>query len=418
MDIFIPDDEGGCKILNKCLIGENYCIECEESELLCKKCNGDYYPDEIGGCSYANNCEISFKGNCLQCKENYILIGGGDNPGIKICKSLNMEDLLNCVKYNLNNGSCLECKQGYYLNSGDHKCNSIENCYESSFDVCTKCNNGYILNKKENKCIQQTENFQHCKQTVDGKTCDICDDDYYFDKEDSCVNTNNCEKRENSEKCQKCESGYYLTEDEKSCVNTENCKNGNQLIGICYLCNNNYYLDFKDGKCKSNQEDNSFKYCKMVENNECLECIDEYFLGEDNKCSNSKNCSESDNGVCINCIDNYFLTNDNECTNVEHCIRSNGDRCEECEENYYFSFLDNKFLIAEGKFENCKFSVNNCLICKDNYYLNQSDYFCYNNIEDNNFYKCILTNTNGDTCIVCAQGYNYNSESHKCIKIG
>ena len=34
-----------------------------------------YYPDENGGCSYTKNCEVSYKGNCIKCKEDFILIG-------------------------------------------------------------------------------------------------------------------------------------------------------------------------------------------------------------------------------------------------------------------------------------------------------------------------------------------------------
>ena len=51
-----------------------------------------------------------------------------------------------------------------------------------------------------------------------------------------------------------------------------NCLYGDKDIWICKTCKNNYYLDYKDGKCKSNQEDNNFKYCSIVDNNICLGC--------------------------------------------------------------------------------------------------------------------------------------------------
>ena len=71
-----------------------------------------------------------------------------------------------------------------------------------------------------------------------------------------------------------------------------------------------------DGKCKSNQENNNFKNCKTVDGI-CIECIEEYYLGEDNKCSKSKNCAEINNGICIQCIDNYHLGLDNLCSEFE-----------------------------------------------------------------------------------------------------
>ena len=51
-------------------------------------------------------------------------------------------------------------------------------------------------------------------------------------------------------------------------------------------------------KCKSNQEDNEFKYCKEA-NEVCAERLDDYYLGDDYKYSTVQNCSESYNGTCI-----------------------------------------------------------------------------------------------------------------------
>ena len=77
-------------------------------------------------------------------------------------------------------------------------------------------------------------------------------------------------------------------------------------MGVCNLCIDDYYLDYKDGKCKSIKESDEFKYCIKVENGICIQCIfPNYYLGEDNKCSNTQNCQESNKG--INCKDNYYL---------------------------------------------------------------------------------------------------------------
>ena len=76
---------------------------------------------------------------------------------------------------------------------------------------------------------------------------------------------------------------------------------------MCNSCIDNYYIDNNDGKCKSNQEENDFKYCTIADNNICLNFTFGYELGKDNKCSNTKYCAESSNGICISCIDNYYL---------------------------------------------------------------------------------------------------------------
>ena len=108
---------------------------------------------------------ITYKGNCLKCKNDYILIGAINNlnEGIAICKSKYFDDLKNCEKINLENGLCKECKEGYYLSNGDNKCTSIEKCFESSFNICKKCDKGFYLIKKENKCKEQIDIFDHCQ---------------------------------------------------------------------------------------------------------------------------------------------------------------------------------------------------------------------------------------------------------------
>ena len=49
-----------------------------------------------------------------------------------------------------------------------------------------------------------------------------------------------------------------LLDMEQSVPPEENCYNGDKDLGICIECKDNYYLDFNDGKCKSNQENNEF----------------------------------------------------------------------------------------------------------------------------------------------------------------
>ena len=270
-NIYVPDKNGGCEKVKEYHFGKNHCNECNDSWNLCKTCIDGYFPDGNGGCSYSDNCEISFEGNYLQCKDNYILIGLNNTfyEGIKICKSLFEGDLKNCKIINTERGYCEECKEGYFLNSGDKKCINIENCKESDFDICIQCNDGYYLDKKENKCKLQNEIFGRCIQTLDGKTCDICEEDFYFDEDNKCNAVNYCSKSISIYRCEKCISGYYLTGYGTVCTPEENCYIGDKDLGICIECKDNYYLDFNDGKCKPNQENNEFKYCSQVDEGKC-----------------------------------------------------------------------------------------------------------------------------------------------------
>ena len=136
-DIYIPDEKGGCKLARKCTPGNNYCIDCEGEGKLCKKCEEGYFPDGNGGCSYTSNCDVSLQGECLTCNDNFILVGQqfGIIRELKICKSLNSENLKNCKRINMIKGICQECEEGFYKNYGDNKCIKSPNCYESVFII-------------------------------------------------------------------------------------------------------------------------------------------------------------------------------------------------------------------------------------------------------------------------------------------
>ena len=255
-DIYIPDEFGGCEYSHKCILGVNNCLECNDSGNLCLKCIEGYFPDENGGCSYTDNCEISYKGKCLKCKENFVLIGEerkhDKEKEIKFCKSLLFGDLKNCEKIDLSSGLCEKCKEGYFLTSEEKKCILEENCSESIFDICVKCDNYYYLDKKEGKCIKQKDQFENCKETVDGKTCEVCDDGFYFDEDKNCIEVNFCLKGMNGFICIECLPGYYLNNyiNNYFCTKTDNCFYGDKDIGICTECSDGFYLDYTDRICK------------------------------------------------------------------------------------------------------------------------------------------------------------------------
>ena len=415
-DIYIPDNNGGCKNAKKCLSQNNHCIECNEFGDLCKTCELSYYPDENGGCSLTKNCEVSYNGNCLKCKDDYILIGQEYYEGIKVCKSKNSPDFKNCNETDLSTGFCLQCEEGFHLGEEDFICTHIQNCSKSIFGICTKCFTGYYLDKKNNECIFQNKTLINCKLTIDNITCDICEDGFYLEENGNCININYCLK--GGSRCTKCFDGYYLTETNDSCTLTQNCYYGDKALGVCLQCNIGYYFDYKDGQCKSNEKDDNFKYCKEANGN-CYLCLYGYELGKDNKCSTSKFCEEAENGKCILCKDNYYLGLDNKCTNVEHCIYSNNYQCIKCEEGYYYNKNTEKCIIAEKDFSKCRIGYGDeyCTACKDEYYLNQTDHNCYDNNIKNKFYKCAFLDSNSEFCEYCIDGYYLGEKDKKCTKI-
>ena len=423
-DIYTPDKNGGCEGAKKCSVGRNYCQECQKDSVLCEICEEGYFPDENGGCSYTNNCEISERGECIKCKDDYILVGENTYlyEGFILCKSIYSPDFKNCEYINMRKGICSKCKEGFYLNKIDNRCIETENCLESSFGKCLECTYGYYLDKIDNKCKKQTEKFLNCMQTIDGKSCDKCNEGFYFDEEGNCIEINYCSKLGNSGECEKCISGYYLSSSyyKPGCSKDKNCYEADKDSGLCLQCKENYYIDYKDGRCKSNLDNNEFKYCKYSRDL-CKECINNYYLGEDSKCSNTKGCQESENGICKICSEGYYLGRDNKCSLIEKCIYSiNEYNCMECEDEYYYNENNKTCLLAENNFANCKIKIrgdDNCSLCKNNFYLNRSNYLCYNNEKFGNFYKCSYVDKSGNTCLSCVDNYYYSYKYHICSGI-
>lgn len=408
----IPDNNGGCKYSKICHPGINYCKECDSNEKLCVSCDDNSHPDEIGGCTMAENCKASYKGKCLECKENFILIGRENE--FKICKSLFSDDFINCEKINRENGECQTCKEGYYLNSGDHKCIKIENCFESIFGNCILCNPEYYYDKKNDLCKRKNNTLLLCRQTIDEEKCDICDEGRYFDEEGICTFGKYCSKSLKGY-CEKCIEGYYLANN-KFCSFSKNCEKADNDIGICIECEKGFYLDMNDYKCKSNEGNNILKYCKKALNNLCIKCENNYYISNDKKCSNTRNCEESENGICKLCTNDYHLGLDNNCINIEHCIYSENNECVQCENNYFYNKLGKNCSLSYGILENCKISNEGklCSHCHLDYYLRANDSLCLDNTKEGPFYKCEVSDEEGEKCSYCIYGYTIGKEDKKC----
>ena len=297
-----------------------------------------------------------------------------------------------------------------------------KNCAESSLGVCKKCVNRYYLDKRNDTCLKQENNLLYCKITIDGNYCEECDDNYFFSKDEKCVETNFCLNSENNI-CKQCIYNYYLSDNNKVCTNEENCKIGDGKNGVCLSCLDGFYYNKINGKCFSNQENNKFKNCLISDNEYCLKCNYSFYLGEDKKCSNTQYCVESENSICQKCDSNHHLDLENYCSSIEHCIHSGGfiSICYECEEGFYFSRSSFKCLDdSDENVKNCKYSdyySETCVECRDNFYLNTTDNKCYSNTEQNNFYKCKKSDSIYENCLECNQKYYLEIEDLKCSKI-
>ena len=62
----------------------------------------------------------------------------------------------------------------------------------------------YYLDKSVEECKLKNDSWIYCKETVDGKNCDTCEDDGYFDDEGKCIGVKYCSQEAPFVKCKKC----------------------------------------------------------------------------------------------------------------------------------------------------------------------------------------------------------------------
>ena len=417
--VYKPDDEGGCKPIKQCIVGENYCNKCNNNNDLCLQCELGYFADENGGCSKTDNCIVSENGKCLKCKDDFYLIKKFDS---NFCKYKFSDDFKNCAEVNTTTGKCNLCEENFYLSSDDNKCTNTDSCKKSKFGICIQCEEGYFLDKTVDLCKTGGKKFDNCKISLDGKICSECNNEFFLAEDNLCTKSKNCAKKNTyNEYCKKCSDGYFVTFYGHICTNEEYCSSGNVEFHICEFCEELFYIDIENRKCYSNIEDEKYNFCSKVLSGNCIECVNGYKLGEDNRCSTSINCLESKNGICIKCKENYHLGIDNKCINVEKCIHSNIiNACDECENNYYYDSSKNKCFLGINQYKNCKRSCsyeNYCEECKDDYYLSIPDRMCYNNTnKDNLLYKCAISFDNIE-CSKCIDNYYGGTKDLKCSKM-
>ena len=138
----------------------------------------------------------------------------------------------------------------------------------------------------------EKDNFIYFKLSNDGTKCDEFKDDYYFDDEGKGAFSNFCSK-DGSYKCDKCKERYYFTQYGEIYTTEDNYFSGRSDIRVFTSCKNEFCKDFKDGKYKSNIENNNLQFCRISEG-KCTQCIYSYYLTrEDKKCCKSSKCIKS-----------------------------------------------------------------------------------------------------------------------------
>ncbi|CAD8136694.1 unnamed protein product [Paramecium pentaurelia] len=328
---------------NTCQLCNQTCKTCSDA-MICLTC----FPDQNRFYNnYQCQCidgyfENGFNATCIKCNT--------------FCKScLYKEDY------------CTKCyTEQYRILSKENKCVCQNGYYDNKSDVCLKCNNNCNSCSDYSICTSCNE-FQFRRLDSHIKQC-ICQEGYYDNNELTCLPCYyTCSKCNNSNLISYC----------TACPKTRQ-KSANNLDVFECKCRKGY---FDDGylECQScNNVINPpithycYSYCgdQILQWNE--ECDDGNLNPRDgcNQCSIQNNncidniCLKCYYNQCLQCIDGYYLNNDFECAQCSYqcqtcesqqnnCIQCkfynpNTQKCLICSLDYGFIHIDNQCLSVCG----------------------------------------------------------------------
>ena len=374
--------------LVKCSECPNHCKSCksEAGTVTCLTCFEGFYENpethNCDSCDYPCATCSSSATSCLSCADYHLLKGDKCDESCSYPCLTCKDDPNNCLscyeRYTPSNTTCIECPEGckscekvdevfsctscldgYYKNGEQcKKCNSpCSTCFSENSYICFSCIEGYYMDliftdpvPYGGQCQECSYKAEHCLEC----STECIDDDLNSYK--TCHNF----------KCSKCESGYFVSEENgqsacSPCIsNCITCTDSS----TCIECQEGYQLKDEGKTCEKIPCSSD---CELCDGQNCIECKEGYGKYWDNdavgyrckECSqfklNCKKCeTQSDSVICTVCELGYYPNDLGYCldcpTNCEVCTDS--DNCQVCHTGYY---------VSEGK--ECKECTNNCATC-------------------------------------------------------
>ena len=267
----------------------------------------------------------------------------------------------------------------------DAQCISIDKCQNCSTGACTLCVLGNYLSNNNTECTNcgSEYNCTLCNQTLTTYP--------YFSQ---CVDCSQC-------------SNQCLDPACKICSTTQ-----------CFSCAIHYYLN---SNYQCNACDSSCLTCSGSSSNNCLTCVDGYYLSNNTCLSCSLTCKTCNSSVtCLSCNSNGTLDTNNTCnylcdSSCQTCYGTQTTNCLSCNQN---TILYENQCIIPGCSENCGYCVTNvtvnvslissiCKSCKLGYFLSPSCLACSSTCQTCNG----LTEND---CLSCNNGFYLNKNTNTC----
>ena len=318
-------------------------LDCAEFKLdadACSVCKSDKFMVSSGSCSIWTEVEHCLaysktENECIECNTGYFI-----DSEINQCEA-NPKGLVGCVAYDATQ-SCVKCDARHFLDNADLKCvlivSKIEGCAEySDQENCVKCEDNFNLFK--NEC--HIPNINYCVEYASPFECNVCQSNYLMDpKTNRCDHSNiaHCMvavKQSDLIFCEKCQSGFMLSEDQKVCEElsnkVENCIEYGTVNGLplCFKCNDGFVLTKARKACLDIREFD-LKHCaRGFESvvNKCQQCHPGYELNEEFVCRvlKQKNCAVVGvaEGICQLCLPGTYMNESSNCVGTPDVVVEN-----------------------------------------------------------------------------------------------
>ncbi|EFO62295.1 VSP [Giardia lamblia P15] len=426
---------------NKCIecgnsdVGIESCAECTVSDEpsnkpTCTKCAGDNYlktTDEGTSCIHKEHCtEAYFPNDSVDNKKQCVLCGDVINKGIADCTACNLlsspsetvlikcSACMNGKKPNEDGSSCIDAPE-----PSPDEC-TIKGCQVCSEDkrTCDTCqSNNYLTPTK--MCISDCKNLGNYYAIIE-QTKKICKE----------CTMNNCKECAESGKCEICNDGFYLLDEEcKPCNDTCKTCEGGMEADKCTSCKSGSALIYagngNTGTCsfgctpKTGTDPGSCKACDLTIDGTryCSVCNVGKEYPQNGACAGirtrASSCQDGNvnNGVCSKCEAGFFLM-DGGCYEITKypgktvCTKTAADgTCETPAPG--FSLVSNTL---KACFEGCAKCVtgDDCSECINGYVSGSSPNTC-----EKCSIGCAMCYPTATTCTACLAGY-YKS-GPKCI---
>lgn len=412
------------------------CVSCKDNYVI----NKNIYIDKI----YNFNDEIAkfvVLRKLLWDKVNY-----PDQGTYDICKKIEVQ---NCLEY-ISFSKCKTCKPNFYQTE-ENTCVAFPNeqiigCLKYiNATTCSECETGKFLKSPE-ICeeVAPVPNCTSYSSTSNKTLCLTCEITHYLDEKSNCIQRTELSdflscftKNPNSDSCMGCDTGLQLTTDKLACLSevsncieyTDSDKNTSDLV--CKKCKEGMYYNNSLVRCETGTISN----CEAFKDtsNECVKCINQYYL-KSNQClkhSDLFSCMDYNAEISKTCDScggsSYKFVRFNGCaladTEIDNCDKfATTTTCGTCNLDYFTNNVGSCEKITAVP--NCRkvklLDPTKCEICKEDYFIKDGlcelpqDYFkaqCEKNNIDG------LIDYSQVECEYCFQNsipYNYKN-NYSCV---